>query len=167
VSRPPDPPPAALLAALDAPGDLLQRLQRAVEAIARVFGASTCTLHGTCAAPGAPVSLELLAAVGLPPPVLEKTRVIPFGKGMAGICAERKAPVSVCNLQTDASGVVRPGAKDTKVAGALVVPILTDGRVLGTLGVGKPDDYEYPPGEVQLLERCAETLKPLLLPYQQ
>ena len=52
---------------------------------------------------------------------LFRSGVIPFGKGMAGICAERREPVSMCNLQTDDSGVARPTAKETKVAGALEV----------------------------------------------
>ena len=42
---------------------------------------------------------------------------------MAGLAVQRKEPVSVCNLQTDASGAARPGAKATGMEGALVVPI--------------------------------------------
>src|SRR5678815_5468871 len=55
--------------------------------------------------------LHLQAQRGLPPPVLDEVQVIPIGKGMAGIAAMRREPVQVCNLQSDASGVVRPGAK--------------------------------------------------------
>ena len=43
--------------------------------------------------------LKLRAHQGLPPPVVDKVAVIPIGKGMAGIAAERREPVQVCNLQ--------------------------------------------------------------------
>ena len=84
---------------------------------------------------------------------------IPVGKGMAGICAERKEPVTMCNLQTDDSGVARPSAKDTKVEGAVVVPLMDEeGNVVATLGVGKAGEYEYSEEEIQCLEGCAEIL---------
>lgn len=50
--------------------------------------------------------------------VLSKLSEIPIGKGMAGIAAERRQPVEMCNLQiemcnlqTDTSEIARPGAK--------------------------------------------------------
>ena len=76
--------------------------------------------------------LHLKAQRGLPPPVLDKVQVIPVGKGMAGIAAERREPVQVCNLQTDDSGVARPGAKMTQMEGSLAAPMLKDGAVRGT-----------------------------------
>src|ERR1700692_446291 len=63
------------------------------------------------------------ASAGIPPPVLDAVRLVPIGKGMAGLAVQRREPVSVCNLQTDASGSVRPGAKATGMEGALVVPV--------------------------------------------
>lgn len=78
----------------------------------------------------------LVASAGMPAAVLAVTRRIPLGKGIAGEAAERKKPVSICNLQTDASGVARPAARTTGVQGALCVPILEGERVVGTLGIG-------------------------------
>ena len=49
-------------------------------------------------------NLTLSASVNIPPPVLEKTRVIPKGKGMAGLAWERDEVVSTCNLKTDETG---------------------------------------------------------------
>ncbi len=95
--------------------------------------------------------LHLAAQRGLPPPVLAKVAVIPIGKGMAGIAAERREPVQVCNLQTDQSGVVRPGAKLTQMEGSLAAPML-DGAVLcGVLGIGKPVAYDFTEAETLLL----------------
>jgi len=68
--------------------------------------------------------------------VLAVVREVPWGKGMAGLAAERARPVDACNLQTDSSGDVRPGARATGLQGAIVVPLLQGDRVVGTLGVG-------------------------------
>jgi len=95
--------------------------------------------------------LHLRAQRGLPPPVLDKVQVIPVGKGMAGIAAERKEPVQVCNLQTDDSGVAKPGAKMTQMEGSLAAPMLRDGEVRGTLGIAKPTAYDFSDEETALL----------------
>jgi putative methionine-R-sulfoxide reductase with GAF domain len=68
--------------------------------------------------------------------VLAASRRIPLGKGIAGEAAATAKPVSLCNLQTDTSGVARPGAKATGLGGSLCVPTLDGTRVTGTLGVG-------------------------------
>lgn len=95
--------------------------------------------------------LHLAAQRGLPPPVLDKVGVIPIGKGMAGIAAERRQPVQVCNLQSDRSGVVRPGAKLTQMEGSLAVPMLDGDSLRGVLGVAKPVAYEFTAAETELL----------------
>lgn len=95
--------------------------------------------------------LHLRAQQGLPPPVLDKVQVIPVGKGMAGIAAERQQPVQVCNLQTDDSGVARPGAKMTQMEGSLAAPMLVDGAVRGVLGIAKPSAYDFSDDETALL----------------
>ena len=58
--------------------------------------------------------LELLAQRGIPESIIDKVSTIPVGKGMAGLAAERREPVQVCNLQTDESGDVRPGRRTRK-----------------------------------------------------
>jgi L-methionine (R)-S-oxide reductase len=87
--------------------------------------------------------LQLKAHRGLPPPVLEKVATIPVGKGMAGIAAERREPVQICNLQSDDSGVVRPGAKMTRMEGSIAAPMMHGDEVLGVLGVAKPVEFEF------------------------
>ncbi len=102
--------------------------------------------------------LHLAAQRGLPPPVLDKVQVIPIGKGMAGIAAQRREPVQVCNLQTDASGVVRPGAKLTQMEGSLAAPMLDGDRLHGVLGVAKPVAYDFTAAEQQLLLAIGTTI---------
>jgi L-methionine (R)-S-oxide reductase len=98
--------------------------------------------------------LVLKAKVGIPDHVVKLIERVPVGKGMAGLAAERNAPVDSCNIQTDQSGDVRPGAKLTGVNGAIVVPIRDSaGNVRGTLGIGVHRVYEYTPEETaRLLE---------------
>jgi signal transduction protein with GAF and PtsI domain len=95
--------------------------------------------------------LHLAAQRGLPPPVLDKVAVIPIGKGMAGIAAERREPVQVCNLQKDQSGVVRPGAKLTQMEGSLAAPMLDGDRLYGVFGIAKPVAHDFSEAETRLL----------------
>lgn len=91
---------------------------------------------GTVHASGADGTLALRAAIGIPEPVLQIVKIVPVGKGMAGLAAERKCAVNSCNIQQDTSGDVRPGARATGLAGSVAVPVLAaDGRVLGVVGV--------------------------------
>ena len=147
-----------------------ERLQTAIERIASAFGARTCTLHrlgaGAAHSESAAPLLGLVAQIGLPPHIAEIAARIPIGKGMAGICAERREPVTVCNLQTDESGVARPAARDTRVAGALVVPI-DDGELIGTLGIGMSEDHDYTETEIARIRHLGEILTPLLRTYRQ
>jgi len=132
-------------------------LQSALEAIARAFGAVTATLHR--ADPSAR-ALALAASFGLPEKVLAIVRTVPFGKGMAGLCAERREPVTVCNLQTDQSGCARPGARATGAGGSVVVPVFAagNGELAGTLGIGKPGEHSFSEEEMRTLDRCARVL---------
>ncbi|NOT30307.1 MAG: GAF domain-containing protein, partial [Planctomycetes bacterium] len=94
------------------------------------FRAESGTIHSLAGA-----QLHLRAhSPGMPAPVLALIRLIPVGKGMAGLAVERRAPVTACNLQTDTSGDVRPGARATGLAGSLVVPLLRDAQPVGALG---------------------------------
>jgi len=104
------------------------------------FQCQVGTIHTIDASTG---MLKMRARRGIPDSILDKVKMIPIGKGMAGIAAERKQAVQVCNLQTDNSGVAKPGAKDTKMEGSISAPMMLDGRVYGTVGVGKPIPYEF------------------------
>lgn len=103
--------------------------------------------------------LELIAQRGIPESILEQVSKIPVGKGMAGIAAERRKPVQVCNLQTDESGDVRPGAKDTRMEGSVAAPMFDEaGALMGTLGVAKPVAYDFSDDEMNLLETLGRTI---------
>ena len=89
---------------------------------------------------------------------MDKVERIPMGKGIAGAAAERMEPVQLCNLQTDTSGVARPRAKKTKVGGSVAVPIDMGGLLMGTLGIGKLEPYEFTPLETNELLQVAHNI---------
>ncbi len=99
--------------------------------------------------------LQLRVAIGIPAPVLDIVHLVPIGKGMAGLAAERKCAVNACNIQTDSTGDVRAGARATGLAGSVCVPVLTsDGRVLGTLGIATRAERTFTSDEERaLMER--------------
>jgi len=102
--------------------------------------------------------LRLLAQVGLPPQLLDMVTIIPVGKGIAGETAQKNRPVTICNLQTDTSGVAKPAAKQTGVGGAVCVPIRAGDKVLGTLGIGTAREHEYSAVEINTLQDIANSL---------
>ena len=99
--------------------------------------------------------LHLAAQIGLPPQMLDIVKTIPVGKGIAGQTVAQNKPVTICNLQTDASGVAKPGARQTGVGGALCVPIRKEEKIVGTLGIGTMRQHEYTKEETQRLEEIA------------
>ena len=102
--------------------------------------------------------LHLVTQIGLPPQLLEVVNIIPVGKGIAGQVVAQNRPVTMCNLQTDTSGVARPAAKQTGVGGALCVPIRDGEKIVGTLGIGTLREHQYTPDETRELEEIAKEL---------
>ena len=90
--------------------------------------------------------------------MLDIVKTIPVGKGIAGETVVRGEPVTMCNLQTDTSGVAKPGAKQTGVGGALCVPIRKGETVVGTIGVGTNREHEYTLEETRQLEGIGQLL---------
>ena len=86
---------------------------------------------------------------------------------MAGIAAERREPIEMCNLQTDDSGVARPAAKETKVEGSIAAPMMLNGELYGTLGIAKSVPYDFTKEESEELlsigEEISKKIKPSIL----
>ncbi len=132
--------------------------QKLQEAMAE-FGCQTGTLHRA-----EDEWLYLVAQMGVPEFLMDKISKIPFGKGIAGVAAESKEPVELCNLQQDLGGVAKEDARKTGVSGSLAVPILDEsGKVLGTLGVGKIIPYEFSEIEKSRLTEIGQKFVPFLI----
>ncbi len=133
--------------------------QNVLNSIVSSFGCTTGTLHFLNESTSI---LHLQAYQGIPEFLLPKLSEIPIGKGMAGIAAERRQPVEMCNLQTDTSGVARPAAKETKVEGSIAVPMLLNDTLYGTLGIAKPVPYDFTSEESEMLLKIGSEISKLL-----
>jgi len=140
---------------MQAIGDDLAGVTNSEETLGRVvryFAADSGTIHFL----GDDGLLHLAATTEtFPEPVMAAIRTIPVGKGMAGLAVERRMPVDSCNIQTDQSGDVRPGARATAMGGAIVVPIFRGDAVVGALGIANRADRVFSEAEVQDLLTAA------------
>lgn len=137
-------------------GDATERWQSALEATLEAFTADSGTIHILD-----DQALVLVAHVGMPDTLLPTIERIPVGKGMAGLAAQRNVPVDSCDIQTDATGDVMPGARSTSLKGALAVPMRgRQGSVAGVLGIGALGDHQWSvEAQTRLLTRAAELVR--------
>ncbi|HWB79436.1 MAG TPA: GAF domain-containing protein [Nannocystaceae bacterium] len=103
--------------------------------------------------------LEIAAAVNIPPKVVEVTATIPKGRGMAGLAWERDKPVSTCNLATDGTGDVRPGAKAVDAKAAAALPVHDrGGELFAVVGIAWPDERDVDDATLAAITRAASDL---------
>jgi L-methionine (R)-S-oxide reductase len=127
---------------------------RLLRAVAGQFQADTGTLHLIDPQDGL---LHLRATVGRISGKLRGIiRVIPVGRGIAGQAAKSRKPVSICDIKTDKTRVVRPGAKTMGIEAALCVPVIADGAVIGTLGIGRRSGRAFTRAEESALIEAAQ-----------
>lgn len=102
--------------------------------------------------------LYLTAAHNIPPPVIAIVAHVAHGKGMAGLAQVKKAPVQTCNLQTDATGKIKPGAKAVDAQAAIALPVFDNaGAVRAVVGIAWSKEDEIGPDREQaLMKRAAE-----------
>jgi len=125
-----------------------QSLTAILDQVLAYFSCTVGTIHRLNPATGL---LDLVVHCGIPEAIIDRVRQVPIGKGMAGLAAERRECVQVCNLQSDESGQAKPAAKLTGMEGSIAVPMLVDRVVRGVLGVAKPTAYEFNAAEKRLL----------------
>lgn len=130
-------------------------LKQGLREVLKQFASETGTIHQLDAEKQL---LHLVVQVGLPPQMLDIVKTIPVGKGIAGQVVAQAKPVSMCNLQTDSSGVAKPGARQTGVGGALCVPVRNGDKIAGTIGIGTIRPYEYTAEETRELEEIGRRL---------
>lgn len=133
--------------------------QHLLENVVSSFNCTTGTLHFL---DQETKLLKVQAHIGVPDFLIPKLATIPIGKGMAGIAAERKKPVEMCNLQTDDSGVARPAAKETKVEGSVAAPLLLNDMLYGVIGIGKREPYDFTATETQELMAIGEAISAVI-----
>jgi L-methionine (R)-S-oxide reductase len=103
--------------------------------------------------------LTLESSVNIPPPVAKVTATIPKGKGMAGLAWERDEIVATCNLKSDSSGDVRPGAKAVDAQAALAIPVRSSvGNLRAVVGIAFMGERDFSQQELQAFEAAATSL---------
>lgn len=142
--------PAAVIEALEA-----GNTQAVLDETIRTLGCQAGTVHWFDAQSGL---LKLAASRNIPEPITHLVATVPVGKGIAGLAAQNREPVSICNLQTDTSGQARPAAKTTGMEGSLAVPMLVAGELRGVLGVAMAAAHNWNDAEKSLLLAIASRL---------
>jgi hypothetical protein len=103
--------------------------------------------------------LYLTAAHNIPPQVVAIVARVPHGKGMAGLAQVKKAPVQTCNLQTDATGNVKPGAKAVGAQAAVALPVLdAAGAIRAVVGIAWSKEGELGAEEERALMKQVTAL---------
>jgi L-methionine (R)-S-oxide reductase len=103
--------------------------------------------------------LYLTAAHNIPASVVAIVAHVPHGKGMAGVAQVRKQPVQTCNLQTDETGNIKPGAKAVDAQSAIALPVLDDtGAVRAVVGIAWSKEGEIESAEAQEMMETAAAL---------
>lgn len=103
--------------------------------------------------------LHLAAALNIPEKVQDVVRRIPKGKGMAGLAWERNEPVSTCNIQSDSSGHVQPGARAIDAQAGVALPVRdARGEVRAVVGIAYGEERTFGEGELAALASAAASL---------
>ncbi|HXK20542.1 MAG TPA: GAF domain-containing protein [Polyangiaceae bacterium] len=103
--------------------------------------------------------LKLASSVNIPPPVVKVTEIIPKGKGMAGLAWERDEVVATCNLKTDNTGDVRPGAKAVNAQAAVAIPVHNaEGGLRAVVGIAFMSERDWSEQELKAFEAAASSL---------
>lgn len=103
--------------------------------------------------------LYLTAAHNIPPQVSAIVAHVPHGKGMAGVAQLKREPVQTCNLKTDETGNVKPGAKAVDARAAIALPVLdAAGAVRAVVGIAWRKEGEIGQAQEQAMMRLAVTL---------
>lgn len=129
-------------------------IDRWLESFVRAHGGAAGTVHARLLD-----ELVLAAAFNIPDPVRRAVARVPRGKGMAGLALERNEPVATCNLQTDTSGDVRPGARAVGAEAAVALPVHDLlGRVRAVVGIAFAGERDLSQNEIEALSRDARSL---------
>ncbi len=99
--------------------------------------------------------MKLIDTIGIPEEVLELIESIPRGKGMAGQAWLNKKPVTTCNLKTDPSQTIQPGARSVDARSAIAIPIADENGVHSVVGFAFKEDRDFGSGVVDKLSAIA------------
>ncbi len=134
--------------------DVDEVLRTALDALTRVTGHETSSLH-LLSADGR--TLELRGERGLSPELRAVNLKLPVGDGVIGKVVTTGRAIQTAKVSDDPSLLVaaRSAVHDAGVTGFVCVPIVSRGRVLGTLSLGRHTPDPFSARDVALLEATA------------
>ena len=128
--------------------------QQWLESVISQLGAIAGTVHAQRGE-----DLYLTAAHNILPHVIAIVAHVPHGKGMAGVAQVKKEPVQTCNLQTDETGNIKPGAKAVDAQAAIALPVLDEAdTVRAVVGIAWTKEGEIGEAEEKALMKLAASL---------
>ena len=128
--------------------------QQWLESVVAQLGAIAGTVHVQRGE-----DLYLTAAHNIPPHVVAIVAHVRHGTGMAGMAQVKKQPVQTCNLQTDETGNIKPGAKAVDAQAAIALPVLDEaGTVRAVVGIAWSKEGEIGEDEEKILMKLATAL---------
>ena len=128
--------------------------QQWLESVVAQLGAVAGTVHVQRGE-----DLYLTAAHNIPPHVVAIVAHVPHGKGMAGVAQVKKQPVQTCNLQTDETGNIKPGAKAVDAQAAIALPVFDEASTIrAVVGIAWTREGEIGPAEEEALMKLAAAL---------
>ncbi|MEW6094901.1 MAG: HD domain-containing phosphohydrolase [bacterium] len=100
-------------------------------------------------------TLVMTTSCGLSKEYLKKTE-IKVGRSIVGRAVKQKKPMFVCNIEEDSRLEDPIRAKKEKIASLLSVPLIFQGRVLGTITIYSTQPHKYTSDEIALLSNLAD-----------
>ncbi len=134
-----------------------ERLNEIVTIIAAEMTADVCSIYVRRAGD----VLELFATQGLSPNAVHLTR-LRVGEGLVGDIAASARPLAISDAQHHPQFAFRPETGEEIYQSLMGVPILRDGKVLGTLAIQKRDRYVFSDEETEVLQTVAMVLAELV-----
>jgi signal transduction histidine kinase/DNA-binding response OmpR family regulator len=147
----------AITRALSLSLDVDEMLRIALDALTRVTGHETSSLHLLSEDR---TTLRLLGDRGLSPELREANRVLPVGQGVIGWVAATGETVHMTNVAScpELLPSARTVVEREGICGFVCVPLQRRGRVLGTLSLGRRSPEPFTDAEIALLEAAANQI---------
>jgi L-methionine (R)-S-oxide reductase len=114
--------------------------------------------------PAAEGEMVLVAGYNLSVSIQNGAAIAEVGKGMAGVCAQRRAPVAFADLKTDTSDIPHPEDRDSGSRGSLILPILSADRssLIAVVGIGFAMPREFTEAGISAYAADAEGVRELV-----
>jgi len=132
--------------------DLRKVLMSIVHAAAYTMGVKKCAIR---LLDEKGETLIMTTSCGLSKEYLKKTE-IKVGESIVGRVVKQKEPMFICDIEKDTRLEDPIRAKKEKIASLLSVPLIFQGRVLGTLTIYSTQPHKYTSDEIALLSNLAD-----------